>query len=84
MQLAFVLAKRSPVHLEAANGVYPVKIFIFVCLTYDKKNFEDDNFKDALVDHRLQDQSSLRLVKVLTGEFMLKTYAASSSLFTDN
>ena len=37
MQLAFVLAKREPVHLEAANGVFQVKIFSFVCLTYDKK-----------------------------------------------
>ena len=29
----FVLAKRKPVNLEAANVVYPVKILNFVCLT---------------------------------------------------
>ena len=31
MQLAFVVVKRSPVHLKAAAGVCPVKILNFVC-----------------------------------------------------
>ena len=31
LQFAFVLAKPLPVHLEAAGGVFPVKILNFVC-----------------------------------------------------
>ena len=41
LQLAFVLVKRSPVHLEAAGCVFPVKISNFVCLTSDKKTLKN-------------------------------------------
>ena len=43
MQLAFFFfAKRKPVHLEAANVLFPVKILSFVCLMTN--NFELDKY----------------------------------------
>ena len=50
------------------------------CLTYDRKKFERCVFIFVTRLVTLQNQSSLRLVKVLTGEFIGETLVASSYL----
>ena len=85
------IIKVVEVHLEAANGVFLVQILNFVCLTYDKKPGKIYFFACAftlvtfLVTFfvTLQEfKSRLRLVSVLTGEFLvnpcLKSYATFS------
>ena len=50
------------------------------CVTYDRKKFERCVFIFVTRLVTLQNQSSLRLVKVLTGEFIGETLVASSYL----